>query len=278
MDSSIVLSDGIKLAGLVPSGYLCHAKAFDKWRAGRPFAPELLGEYFASLRNAGLSASTINTRRSAVKFALRKMAEADPLNADKLERAFSRLDRDPETSRIKMTPGVHPEKFLSNEEIATLIAKARSERQRCFIEFLVSTGCLVSELAGIKLSDCLDSGRYLRIRVLGKGRKQREVFLTHDLFERIRATFGGSSFLFATKSGRAYSRHYISSQIAGLGRAFLDHGASISAHCLRHSAATRLITKTGKIEGVSAYLGHSNISTTLQFYSHRNLSADEILA
>ena len=47
-------------------------------------------------------------------------------------------------------------------------------------------------------------------------------------------------------------------------------GISISAHVLRHTMATE-IAKTGKIKPLQQILGHSNISTTLNFYVHPDM-------
>lgn len=50
-----------------------------------------------------------------------------------------------------------------------------------------------------------------------------------------------------------------------------DHGLSkIKFHGLRHSYASRLVTSNTDIRTVSELLGHSNVSTTLNIYSHSN--------
>ena len=48
------------------------------------------------------------------------------------------------------------------------------------------------------------------------------------------------------------------------------------APTLRHSFATEKIAKTGKIKGVSEYLGHSSSSITLDMYVHEELTDDEL--
>ena len=50
----------------------------------------------------------------------------------------------------------------------------------------------------------------------------------------------------------------------------------ISAQTLRHSFATRMIDEGKSIKGVSKYLGHSNISTTLDLYVHSELEWKEL--
>ena len=53
-------------------------------------------------------------------------------------------------------------------------------------------------------------------------------------------------------------------------------GRRVSAHALRHSAATALLESTGKMQAVSEYLGHADPSTTLRFYAHQALSDQEL--
>src|SRR5690606_16130924 len=112
----------------------------------------------------------------------------------------------------------------------------KSARLRLFIRTLYATGCRVSELCGIRLSDCEERGEAVKIRVLGKGRKERFVRIPSDLFKEARAVFGGQEWLFETSGGRPHRRCYVSDSIAALGRRVLDR--KISAHVLRHSFAT----------------------------------------
>lgn len=52
----------------------------------------------------------------------------------------------------------------------------------------------------------------------------------------------------------------------------------ITFHQLRHTSATMLINAGLNIRALSARLGHSNTSTTLNIYSHALQSADEVAA
>ena len=81
-------------------------------------------------------------------------------------------------------------------------------------------------------------------------------------------------YLFETSGGRPFSRIYVSERVHKLAREVL--GRRLGAHSLRHSFATRQIRRTGKIEGVSAYLGHSSPSITMAFYCHERLEDDEL--
>ena len=53
-------------------------------------------------------------------------------------------------------------------------------------------------------------------------------------------------------------------------------GRSVTAHVLRHSRATDLIERTGKVKGVSRMLGHASEATTLRFYVKQSLTEEEL--
>ena len=183
----------------------------------------------------------------------------------KLETALHDLNEG-ETKAPKIaSDAIGSDKVISPLEYERLIHGARSERQRCFLLFLWVTGCRVSEMLNVKLANC-EVGERVRIRILGKGRKERFVSIPYDLYMRIDRTFVGVEYLFETKTGATYSRSYVSNQIAKLGRDIISK--RISAHTFRHSFATRKISETHKTEAVSRYLGHSSVAITLSLYVH----------
>jgi len=163
---------------------------------------------------------------------------------------------------------------ISESEYHIVLQKARSTRQTCFVMFLWQTGCRVAELAGAKLCDCKVEAKTVDIRILGKGNKERHVYITKPLYDRIRETFRGEKYLIETSSGRKYDPDYISKQIKKLTKYAI--GRALSAHNLRHSFATNMIERTNKIQAVSTYLGHASVSNTLNMYVHQELSAAEL--
>ena len=50
-----------------------------------------------------------------------------------------------------------------------------------------------------------------------------------------------------------------------------------SAHSFRHFFATDRIKKTNNTKGVSVYLGHASTSTTLDMYTHTELSYNDLI-
>lgn len=68
-----------------------------------------------------------------------------------------------------------PRKALSQLELERVRRACHTERDLCIVEVLYSTGCRVSELCNIRLSD-IDWAKH-EITVLGKGNKYRKVFI-----------------------------------------------------------------------------------------------------
>ncbi|MBN2352502.1 MAG: tyrosine-type recombinase/integrase [Spirochaetales bacterium] len=265
------------MAGL-KDNYAFARRDFIRYTGGRPLTIETVKDYFRELNESTMAASTIRVKRAGVKAALRRLAAAESFESwAKLERALDRLDREPETKAPKINQaGVDEDRIISEKEYHELVAGARSERQRLFIRFLYGTGARVSEALGVLKKDVRRSGNWYKIKIVGKGRKERILIVPVELVEDIRAvcTVEESQYLFHTTTGRAYSRCYVSGQIKKLGRDIL--GKRISAHTMRHSFATRQIRRTNKIKGVSTYLGHSSSSITLDMYCHETLTRKEL--
>jgi integrase/recombinase XerD len=108
------------------------------------------------------------------------------------------------------------------------------------------------------------------MRVIGKGNKERKVDIEKTLFDEIRATFPGKTWLFQTRSGKPYRTNYVSYEIIKAGRRIL--GRRISAHSMRHSFATLTIREGASIKAVSEYLGHSSTAITMDMYVHESLA------
>ena len=171
------------------------------------------------------------------------------------------------------TNAIESDRILSPTEVKHLIVATHDRRIALIVEFLFATGCRISETLGILLNDCDIGARRTLIRVSGKGAKERWIKIPTELYERIRERFVGRKYLFE-HSERQYSRTSVSYRIKVESLKYLHR--DISAHTLRHSFATAKIRETGKIKGVSQYLGHSSVSTTLDLYVHEELADEEL--
>ena len=150
----------------------------------------------------------------------------------------------------RANPGVGMEKILTAAEERKLL-RALHPTDRELLRFLLATGARISEALGVKESDITPLAGHYAIRLLGKGNKVRTVY-----YDRVVAFHG--------------RREAITNRIRRASRRVL--GRSLSAHCMRHTFATRMIAAGKSLTAVSRYLGHSSVAITGDLYVHDDLS------
>ncbi len=240
---------------------------------------ESIKEYVKSLDEEGFitrkgekrefAVETYNRKISAVKKGIRYLFEKSPSSFD-LNKKY-RLEETLRQIKLKKKASkeINRDLLLSPKEIEKLISKA-SEKLGLMIQFIYSTAVRISEMTNIKVSNIKEIERYLEIRILGKGKKERKIKVKKDLVRKIRNHFQGKEYLFETStSHRQYDRKYVSMEIKKLGWRILRK--DISAHTLRHSFCTNMLKKGHSIKAISTYLGHSSVALTLDMYVHESL-------
>jgi integrase/recombinase XerD len=149
-------------------------------------------------------------------------------------------------------------------------------RDRALLEMLYATGCRVSEISNLRLSDVHLAERYCRC--VGKGNKQRIVHLgkaavaaVGDYLDQLRPQLSAgvgraSEWLFVSRSGRRLRREAIWELVK---KYAVVGGVSteISPHTMRHSFATHVLAGGADLRQVQEMLGHASIATT-QIYTH----------
>ena len=256
--------------------YTDHIKDFLAFaeRRGGEVDYDLVREYFVVLNERPCANSTKGIRRQAVKARLRAAVDGMDFNeAAAFREAMRKLDREVPAPKTQAAP-IGSDRILRRDELDRLLARATT-RDSCFLRFLWRTGARVSELTGLRLDQCERQGDVVRLRVVGKGNKERFLRIRSRFFGEIRATFQGETYLFETSGHRAFSRIYVSERVHKLAQEVL--GRRLGAHALRHSFATWTIRRTNKIQAVSTYLGHSSTAITMNFYVHEQLDDDELL-
>jgi len=145
------------------------------------------------------------------------------------------------------------------------------ERDFAIITLFLNCGMRLSELTQIKISDIKND----TIRIIGKGNKERTIFLNHACLKAINSYLlvrqeSGSPYLFLSQQNLPISnravQHLVKKHLANCGL----NTDEISVHKLRHTAAT-LMFRYGNadLRSVQEILGHENVSTT-QIYTHVN--------
>ena len=177
--------------------------------------------------------------------------------------------------RLKIDKKIYDEKLLSEEEIRKLISMA-TPKKSLIIEFLYKTGLRVSELTQIHISELTKRNGHIYIPILGKGKKERRVFITEEFYQRILSVFKGKKYLFENKYNNTFSRQQLWKDIRNLGLKVL--GVSIHPHIFRHCFATHIIlNKKKSLKAVSNYLGHSSTSVTADMYLHDELKPEDFI-
>ena len=152
--------------------------------------------------------------------------------------------------------GVGTAKVLTPAEEKRLL-RVLSRRDRELVRFLLETGARISEALGIRTEDIAPVGDHYAICLLGKGSKVRTVY-----YDRM-VDFTGHG-----------SRTAITNRIRRASRRVL--GRTISAHCCRHTWATRMIKSGKSLTAVSRYLGHASTSITADLYVHDDLVWEDV--
>lgn len=140
------------------------------------------------------------------------------------------------------------------------------------VTLMVATGIRVNESVTIKCADVDLPGRALRL--VGKGRRERQVFLTNDwLASLTKAYIEARSSFNIDHPHLLFNLHHASltppamrSRLAKAARA-AGLGIHVTPHMLRHTAATQLIEAGVDIRYIQRLLGHASLSTT-EIYTH----------
>jgi site-specific recombinase XerD len=165
-------------------------------------------------------------------------------------------------------------KYLTMEQSAALlqaVSGPNSKRDYAILMLFLNCGIRRSELVGLNLSDVYED----RIRVIGKGNKERIVYfgtpcrkaLDVYLAERNKKILSDNRALFGSRNGNRISVEAVHRLVKkALLQAGLD-STQFSAHKLRHTAATMMLSGGVDVKTVQEVLGHENLNTT-QIYTH----------
>ena len=168
--------------------------------------------------------------------------------------------------------------YLTLEESVRLlecIDGPNKERDYCIITLFLNCGMRLSELCGINLTDINPDNS---LRLLGKGNKERIVYLNKACIEAINAYLrvrpikdippSHANALFISRNKRRLSNKTVQHLVeVYLNKAGLS-GKGFSTHKLRHTAATLMYQEGGvDIRVLKDILGHANLGTT-QIYTH----------
>ena len=165
-------------------------------------------------------------------------------------------------------------KYLTLEQSKALLSAVsgqNQERDYAILMLFLNCGIRRSELVGLNITDVYED----RIRVVGKGNKERIVYfgtacrkaIDAYLPVRNKMVLTDNRALFGSRNGNRISTD---AGHALVKKAYLKAGldsTQFSAHKLRHTAATMMLSGGVDVKTVQEVLGHENLNTT-QIYTH----------
>ena len=140
------------------------------------------------------------------------------------------------------------------------------------VALIVTTGIRVNESVNVRCGDIDLPGRTLRLE--GKGRRERQVFLTNNWMASLTKAYIEARSSFNLEHPRLlFNLRYapltppaMRSRLAKAARA-AGLEMHVTPHMLRHTAATQLIEAGVDIRYIQRLLGHASLSTT-EIYTH----------
>jgi site-specific recombinase XerD len=239
--------------------------------------------YLSTLADRGLAASSVGGRLAAIRSLYRHAARqgwiaTDPLAGVRSPRRPGRLPRVlsvDDAARLVEAPtrrAAVPRRGVTQPHAAAL-----ARRDAALLELLYATGMRISEATSLTL-DRVDLGRR-RLRVIGKGSKERELLFGAPAQRALDAYLNQARPLLASASGAGPTPAIFLNSAGGaltargarmaVERWVRDAGVAsrTSPHTLRHSFATHLLEGGADLRSVQELLGHANLATT-QVYTH----------
>ena len=204
----------------------------------------------------GSSISYANSIRSSLASFFSWMYDEEYINRNPMRKV----------NRIKHERELQP--AYSEIEIDALRrAASQSPRELALIDFLLSTGCRVSEACNVDIMDIDFTAK--KLRVIGKGNKPRVVYLTNVAVSTLKAYLRTRKddelalFVGTRSPHKRLTPRGIQVILRSIGER--AHVENVHPHRFRHTCCTRLLCRGMELQNVSRILGHSNVNTTMWY-------------
>ena len=174
------------------------------------------------------------------------------------------IKKNPSAAVKKISYKKTVKKPYSQEELEKLRWKCDNLRDLAMVEFLYASGCRVSEVAALNIND-IDFLSRTAI-VLGKGNKQRTIYLTESAALHLnnylisRKDCNPALFVSLKSPYKRIGKNGIEAMLRRLGQ---SAGISkVHPHRYRRTLATNMLDRGAHIQDVQKILGHEDIRTT----------------
>jgi integrase/recombinase XerC len=225
--------------------------------------------WLASLKDAGLTAKSINRKISSLKSFFKYQLKAGAIKQTPMAKIVSPKNE-------KRLPG-----FVADKDIKTLFDHVefpdtwQGKTERLIMLLFYNTGMRLSEVIG--LNDNKVNSFNHTLKILGKGNKERIVPISSEILNEIKIyqqqrnnlIVHRTDLLFITEKGKGLSPRNVYSSV----KKYLSLVTTIekrSPHVLRHTFATHLMNNGADLNAVKELLGHSSLAAT-QIYTHNTI-------
>jgi site-specific recombinase XerD len=233
------------------------------------FTKERVLSWLSSIEDNGASVATRNQRLAGTRSFLSFASEEEPVY---METCLS-------VGKIKTKKGCKPSKdFLNHEEFQAILEAIpfgtdTAVRHYALLSVLYDSAARIQEICHMKLED-ISFGKNCSIKIYGKGRKTRIVYISADAAALIKdycRKFGISEgLLFNNRYGNQITDSgidYIIKKYAAIAAENLPSlkAKKVSAHTFRRSKATHMLLSGVSLPVIQRFLGHESIQTTEEY-------------
>ncbi len=230
----------------------------------------MIRSWFASLMELGVSRSTFNRKRSALRSFYRYLLADGMISENPTEKISS------QKKGGRLPVYIEETDMERAFDLRHFSDDFKGLRDQLLLELLYSTGMRLSELINIKHKD-LDTGQGV-IKITGKGSKQRLVpLLCHvvTLYEKYsclaEASFGkpDHGHVLITDKGKPLYPAFVYRRVQHF-LSLVTTKTKKSPHVIRHSFATHMLNRGADLNAIKEILGHASLSAT-QVYTHNTI-------
>ena len=159
---------------------------------------------------------------------------------------------------------VTPRRSLTRMELEMIRRACKTKRDLAIVDTLYSTGCRVSELVNMKISDINPEDK--SIHIVGKGKKHNTCYFNTNaqlsLNEYMEERKDDNPYLFVT-SRRPFNKLSTKNVELIFKKLSISTGIIVTPHIMRHTCATLSLQSGMPLPQVQKMLGHASSDTTL---------------
>lgn len=227
-----------------------------------------IDEFIDNQRTLGKSAATVKRRAASLKSFFNFMA--DELNEPK---RVNPVDMKRHAGKqAKQLP-----RDLSNDEVKRLWTVVTTERDKALVVLMLYGGLRVEEVVTVEqeaftIPEQIEEP--VRVRVCGKGRKERIVYIPQSNFEPVNAYLSSmkkenpKGNLFKNHRGQPLRPNGVQWVLRKYGK---QCDVTVTPHRLRHTCARWLAEGHMPLLSLSRFLGHSDVHTTQRYIDNADV-------